>query len=193
MKKVKIVEQKIRLSSILALEIEVNGISRQDENGTVLFSIPGILSQKMSAATKYWLTKLGTFLSKERKNYEDIRAKLIEKYGEEKTDPKSGNKFYSVEQKVKDPDFVPPVEGDKDFDLFDAEAHWPIIDNVKLKQFREEEQELLKQLVDVKLPKFDIQELFAFETEYSYTVSCELLVQEDDENFQYSDIDYSGE
>jgi hypothetical protein len=179
MQKVKIVEQKISLQLILGLEAEINGFTQKDNQGNVIYQIPGILNQKMNAVNKYWLTKISNFLSKERKNYEDIRSKLIEKYGDEKIDSASGQTFISIDQKIKDPNFKKPKSTD-----FDESKDWPLIDNPKFNDFLDEQNELLNQLVDVKLPKFDIEEIFSFETEYTYPICFEFLIQDVEENFE---------
>lgn len=187
MKKVKIVEQKIRLSSAIALNIEVNGLYREDKEGRPIFRFVGLTEQRLSAATKYWLNKLGKSLEKEQKHYDELRKELIKKYGEELEDPKTKEKYFSIEPKIKDPDFKPKSKKGE------VEEEAPLIDNPNVKLFKKEEQDLLKQIIAVKIPKFDIDELFCFQTEQNYSNAYHFLVQEDDENFEYNDLEYAEE
>lgn len=187
MKKVKIVNQEIRLSSILALEIEVNGFNKTDSQGRPIYSIQGIINQKMDAKTKYWLGKLSNKLLKERKQYDELRNDLIKKYGGETKDA-DGNETYSIPEKIQDPEYVAPKRkrGEKPEPV-------PMIINPNMELFRNEQLELLRQTVKIDLPKFDIEELFSFQTEFSYVNAGELLVQDDDPNFVYQDLEFEEE
>lgn len=191
MKKVIIVDQKIRLSSILALEIEVNGFIRQDEQGRPISRFTGLISQKLNATTKYWLNKLSKKLEKEKEGFEKVRKDLIQnKYGVEADDEKTG-KYFHVPEKVKDPNFIPPKnkKGEKPFD---SEKNWPMVDNPEWKAYKKEINELSRQLIEIKMPKFDINELFNFQTEQNYSSAYHFLVQEE-EGFIYEDLEYPDE
>ena len=73
----------LSLNDTLALEAELNGVTDQ-KTQEVLFK--GLLSEKMSLKTKYWLTKLAEKLSSEKKTIDTLREELIKKYGTEGED-----------------------------------------------------------------------------------------------------------
>jgi hypothetical protein len=70
----------LSLNDALALEAELNGIVNQ-QTQEVLFK--GLLSEKMSLKTKYWLTKLSDKLTSEKKTIDTLREELIKKHGTE--------------------------------------------------------------------------------------------------------------
>jgi hypothetical protein len=73
----------LSLNDTLALEAELNGVTDQ-KTQEVLFK--GLLSEKMSLKTKYWLTKLAEKLSSEKNTIDTLREELIKKYGTEGED-----------------------------------------------------------------------------------------------------------
>ena len=73
----------LSLNDTLALEAELNGVTDQ-KTQEVLFK--GLLSEKMSLKTKYWLTKLAEKLSSEKKTIDTLREELIKKHGTEGED-----------------------------------------------------------------------------------------------------------
>ena len=70
----------LSLNDALALEAELNGVTNQ-QTQEVLFK--GLLSEKMSLKTKYWLTKLSDKLASEKKTIDTLREELIKKHGTE--------------------------------------------------------------------------------------------------------------
>ena len=70
----------LSLNDALALEAELNGVVNQ-QTQEVLFK--GLLSEKMSLKTKYWLTKLSDKLASEKKTIDTLREELIKKHGTE--------------------------------------------------------------------------------------------------------------
>lgn len=70
----------LSLNDALALEAELNGVVDQ-QTQEVLFK--GLLTEKMSLKTKYWLTKLSDKLSSEKKTIDALREELIKKHGTE--------------------------------------------------------------------------------------------------------------
>jgi len=74
----------LKISEILQLEIELNGLRSQD--GTVVFN--GLLSTKLPLVAKYWINELAETVGKEKKKVEELRNELIKKYG---TEDESGN------------------------------------------------------------------------------------------------------
>ena len=70
----------LSLNDALALEAELNGIINQ-KTQEVLFK--GLLSEKMSLKTKYWLTKLSDKLVSEKNTIDALREEIIKKHGKE--------------------------------------------------------------------------------------------------------------
>lgn len=70
----------LNLNDALALEAELNGVT-DSQTQVVLFK--GLLSEKMSLKTKYWLTKLANKLGTEKKIIDALRDELIKKHGKE--------------------------------------------------------------------------------------------------------------
>jgi hypothetical protein len=95
---------KLTLNEALLLEAELSGVVNP-ENNEVLFG--GLLSEKMSLKTKYWLTKLSDKVAAEKKTIEGLRNDLIKKYGEE--DDKGNvqvKTFLDEENKEVNPNYV---------------------------------------------------------------------------------------
>jgi hypothetical protein len=74
---------KLSLNEALSLEFELNG-EVNPQTKEVIFN--GLLAEKMSLKTKYWLTKLSDKLLSEKKTILGLRDGLIKKYGKEKED-----------------------------------------------------------------------------------------------------------
>jgi hypothetical protein len=70
----------LSLNDALALEAELNGVA-DTQTQEVLFK--GLLTEKMSLKTKYWLTKLSDKLLSEKKTINSLREELIKKHGTE--------------------------------------------------------------------------------------------------------------
>jgi hypothetical protein len=70
----------LSLNDALALEAELNGVV-DPQTQEVLFK--GLLAEKMSLKTKYWLTKLSDKLESEKKTINSLREELIKKHGKE--------------------------------------------------------------------------------------------------------------
>jgi hypothetical protein len=95
---------KLSLNEALSLEFELNG-EVNPQTKEVVFN--GLLAEKMSLKTKYWLTKLSDKLSSEKKTILGLRDDLIKKYGKEKEDGSVEVKPYLDEEgKEENPDFI---------------------------------------------------------------------------------------
>lgn len=94
---------KLSLNDVLLLEFELNGEVNQ-ETKQVIFN--GLLAEKMSLKTKYWLTKLSDKLLSEKKTILGLRDELIKKYGKEEEDKNLWVRpFLDKEGKEVNPDF----------------------------------------------------------------------------------------
>lgn len=94
---------KLTLNEALLLEVELNG-AVNPENKQVIFN--GLLSEKMSLKTKYWLTKLSDKLASEKKTIEGLRDDLIKKYGKEEEGQIFIKPFLDEEGKETNPDYA---------------------------------------------------------------------------------------
>jgi hypothetical protein len=94
---------KLSLNDALSLEFELNGAVNQ-QTKEVIFN--GLLSEKMSLKTKYWLTKLSDKLTSEKKTIEGLRDDLIKKYGKEEEGQVSIKPFLDEEGKELNPEFT---------------------------------------------------------------------------------------
>jgi hypothetical protein len=94
---------KLSLNDALSLEFELNGATNP-ETKQVIFN--GLLSEKMSLKTKYWLTKLSDKLTSEKKTIEELRNDLIKKYGTEENGQVFIKTFLNEETKEINPDWT---------------------------------------------------------------------------------------
>ena len=94
---------KLSLNDALSLEFELNGATNP-ETKKVIFN--GLLSEKMSLKTKYWLTKLSDKLTSEKKTIEELRNDLIKKYGKEENGQVFIKTFLDEEKKEINPDWT---------------------------------------------------------------------------------------
>jgi hypothetical protein len=94
----------LSLNEALSLEFELNG-EVNPQTKEVVFN--GLLAEKMSLKTKYWLTKLSDKLLSEKKTILGLRDELIKKYGKEKEDGSVEVKPYlDEENKELNPEFT---------------------------------------------------------------------------------------
>lgn len=93
----------LSLNDALSLEFELNG-AVNPQSKEVIFN--GLLSEKMSLKTKYWLTKLADKLASEKKTVEGLREELIKKYGKEEEGQVFIKTFLDEETKEINPDFA---------------------------------------------------------------------------------------
>jgi hypothetical protein len=94
---------KLSLNDALSLEFELNG-AVNPQTKEVIFN--GLLAEKMSLKTKYWLTKLSDKLGSEKKTIEGLRDDLIKKFGKEEEGQIFIKPFLDEEGKEQNPDFI---------------------------------------------------------------------------------------
>lgn len=75
---------KLKLHEVVALHYELNGITKQKQDGSVEIISSGLLKQKTNMKTKLYLSRLAKLVGDEFKLYEDHKQELFKKYGEEK-------------------------------------------------------------------------------------------------------------
>jgi arginyl-tRNA--protein-N-Asp/Glu arginylyltransferase len=74
---------KLKLHEIVGLHYELNGITKQKNDGAQEVVSQGLLKQKASLKVKVYLQRLNKVVAEEVKLYEDNRLELYKKYGEE--------------------------------------------------------------------------------------------------------------
>jgi acylphosphatase len=75
---------KLQLHEIVALYYELNGITKQNNDGSKEVISMGLLKQKASLKVKVYLQRLNKIAGDEFKLYEDSKLELFKKYGDEK-------------------------------------------------------------------------------------------------------------
>ena len=129
--------QSFKLFELLQLEAELSGVLNQKTGERVL---EGLLSQKLSLTTKYWLNGLVTTLLDEKKQIETLRDELIKKHGTADADGNIGISMY--------------VETGKK----DAEGNALQSVNPKYLEFNAEYNALLNESKDIKVPSIKFAE-----------------------------------
>jgi len=148
--------QSFKLFELLQLEAELSGVLNQKTGERVL---EGLLSQKLSLTTKYWLNGLVDTLASEKKAIDSLRDELIKKHGEEDADGNIGISMY--------------VETGKK----DAEGNALTQVNPKYLEFNAEYSALLNESKDIKIPSIKFSELEKIETEENYNLVLKYLVE----------------
>ena len=73
----------LNLKEIISLHYELNGLTKNNQDGQPEVVLQGILKQKMSLKAKVYLQRLNKVVAEEIKLYEDTRKELFEKYGKQ--------------------------------------------------------------------------------------------------------------
>lgn len=146
----------LKLGEFINLEAEIAGITNPQTGERV---IEGLLSQKISAVTKYWLNSTLDELAKEKKRINDMRDELIKKYGDEDAEGRIGvNQFIQSEEK--DPNGNPLR-----------------MMNPKYIEFMNEYNSVLDQTKEIKLPEIGLHELSRVETSDNYHLIFKYMVK----------------
>jgi acylphosphatase len=75
---------KLKLHEVVALHYELNGITKQKQDGSTEVISHGLLKQKTNMKTKLYLQRLNAIVGDEFKLYSEAEQELFKKYGEEK-------------------------------------------------------------------------------------------------------------
>jgi len=149
-------KRKLKLFEVLNLEAEIAGLTNQTTGERV---IEGLLSQKISAVTKYWLNSILDTLEKEKKMLNDIRDELIKKYGDEDT-----NGRISINQRIE--------TGEND-----EQGNPTSVVNPKYVEFMSEYNTVLQESIEIKLPEINLHELSRVETSDNYQLVFKYMVK----------------
>lgn len=74
---------KLQLHEIIGLHYELNGITKQNKDGSTEVISNGLLKQKASLKVKVYLQRLNKVVAEEVKLYEDSKLELFKKFGDE--------------------------------------------------------------------------------------------------------------
>ena len=149
-------KRKLKLFEVLNLEAEIAGLTNQTTGERI---IEGLLSQKISAVTKYWLNSILDTLEKEKKMLNDIRDELIKKYGDKDTSGRIG-----INQHIE--------TGEKD-----EQGNLVSVLNPKYVEFMSEYNAVLQESIEIKLPEINLHELSRVETSDNYQLVFKYMVK----------------
>lgn len=143
-------KKSLKLAEYYQLEAELNGVTNNQTGEKVL---NGLLSQKLTLSTKYWLTDLAKRVKEQTEACENLKNELIKKYGEEK----DGQIQISFNVKNEAGEDVP---------------------NPKFLEFQNEYQNLLNEERELEYKELKLSDLGSIETEEVYSMFFSLLKAE---------------
>jgi len=143
-------KKSLKLAEYYQLEAELNGVTNNQTGEKVL---NGLLSQKLTLSTKYWLTDLAKRVKEQTEACEALKNELIKKYGEEK----DGQIQISFNVKNEAGEDVP---------------------NPKFLEFQNEYQNLLNEERELEYKELKLSDLGSIETEEVYSMFFSLLKAE---------------
>jgi hypothetical protein len=144
-------KKSLKLAEYYQLEAELNGVTNNQTGEKVL---NGLLSQKLTLSTKYWLTDLAKRVKEQTEACENLKNELIKKYGEEK----DGQIQITFNVKNEAGEDVP---------------------NPKFLEFQNEYQNLLNEERELEYKELKLSDIGDIETEDSYHLLFSLLKVED--------------
>jgi len=146
----------LKLFELYNLDAELNGLANQSTGETL---VKGILREKLSLVTKYWLTDLGKKVAAEKAAVEELKNDLIKKYGKE--DERGG---------VSIPMFLeePAGEGEEP----------KRVPNPDFQAFEKEFNELLNTDKELEYKPLSLEDLKSVETTDSYNTLFKLIKAE---------------
>jgi hypothetical protein len=142
----------LKLHEFLTLEAELFGVKNQ-QTGEV--TSKGLLNEKLSLVSKFWLNELGKKVAAEKESVEKLREELIKKLGTEE----EGQVFIKMYDEVKD------EEGNT--------VSRSLTSNFI--EFNQEYEKLLSEEKELEYRAFDLSELANVETEGNLNVFFKLV------------------
>jgi len=142
----------LKLHEFLTLEAELFGVKNQ-QTGEV--TSKGLLNEKLSLVSKFWLNELGKKVASEKESVEKLREELIKKLGTEE----EGQIFIKMYDEVKD------EEGNT--------VSRSLTSNFI--EFNQEYEKLLSEEKELEYRSFDLSELANVETEGNLNVFFKLV------------------
>jgi len=158
----------LKLYEFYNLEAELNGLVNQ-QTGEKIAS--GLLAEKLSMVTKYWLSDLAKKIAAEKESIEKLKEELIKKHGKE--DDKGGISIPMAIEEL-DADGNPVKSTDADGN----EVTKRIVNPAYL-EFEKEFNDLLQQERDVEYNAFKLADFAAVETAQNYNTFFKLVSVEE--------------
>lgn len=143
----------LKIFEFYSLDAEINGVVNQ-QSGEVL--VKGILREKLSLVTKYWLTELGKKVAAEKAVVEELKDELIKKHGEKDSEGKISIGMFLEE---------PGAEGEEP-------KRTP---NPSFKDFEKEFNELLSAEKELEYKPISLESLSSVESAESYPTLFKLI------------------
>jgi hypothetical protein len=158
----------LKLYEFYNLEAELNGLVNQ-QTGEKIAS--GLLSEKLSMVTKYWLSDLAKKIATEKESIEKLKEELIKKHGKE--DDKGGISIpMAIEELDADGNTVKSTDADGN------EVTKRVVNPAYL-EFEKEFNDLLQQERDVEYNAFKLVDFSAVETSQNYNTFFKLVSVEE--------------
>ena len=154
----------LKLFEFYNLDAELNGLTNQ-QTGEKIAS--GLIQEKLSLVTKYWLTDLGKKVAAEKAAVEELKNDLIKKYGKE--DDKGGVSIPMVIEEL-DSDGQPIKDIDKDGNWFTKKVITP-----DYQSFEKEFNDLLQTEKDLDYKAFTLEDFEKVETSENYGTFFKLI------------------
>jgi len=158
----------LKLFEFYNLDAELNGLTNQ-QTGEKIAS--GLIQEKLSLVTKYWLTELGKKVAAEKASVEELKNDLIKKYGKE--DDKGGISIPMVIEEL-DSEGQPMKDVDKDGNWFTKK-----VINPDYQSFEKEFNDLLQTEKDLEYKAFTLDDFEKVETSENYGTFFKLIKVEE--------------
>jgi len=158
----------LKLFEFYNLDAELNGLTNQ-QTGEKIAS--GLIQEKLSLVTKYWLTELGKKVAAEKAAIEELKNDLIKKYGKE--DDKGGISIPMVIDEL-DEEGQPKKDLDKDGNWFTKK-----VINPEFQSFELEFNNLLQTEKDLEYKAFTLEDFEKVETSENYGTFFKLIKVEE--------------
>jgi hypothetical protein len=158
----------LKLFEFYNLDAELNGLTNQ-QTGEKIAS--GLIQEKLSLVTKYWLTELGKKVAAEKAAVEELKNDLIKKYGKE--DDKGGISIPMVIDEL-DEEGQPKKDLDKDGNWFTKK-----VINPEFQSFELEFNNLLQTEKDLDYKAFTLEDFEKVETSENYGTFFKLIKVEE--------------
>lgn len=159
----------LKLFEFYGLDAELNGAVNQ-QTGEKLSS--GLLQEKLSLVTKYWLTDLAKKVSAEKAALEELKNDLIKKYG--KADERGGISIPMVIDELDQDGNKIPADVDAD-----GKPSYRKILNPDFQAFEKDFNDLLQAEKDIEYKKLKLEDFEKVETSDNYNTFFKLLSVED--------------
>lgn len=158
----------LKLFEFYNLDAELNGLTNQ-QTGEKIAS--GLIQEKLSLVTKYWLTELGKKVAAEKAAVEELKNDLIKKYGKE--DDKGGISIPMVIDEL-DSEGQPVKDLDKDGNWFTKK-----VINPEFQSFELEFNNLLQTEKELEYKAFTLEDFEKVETSENYGTFFKLIKVEE--------------